>query len=69
MQRPTARRARRTSDNTLALTAALLLLAVVLSFLSSCGSEDLVFPGNAPPTGTAQNTPVNTATPDVNPGT
>ena len=47
-----------------ALIAALLMLVVVFSFLSSCGSEDLIFPGNPPPSGTAQNTPVNTATPD-----
>ena len=68
MQRPIARRARRTSDDMRALIAALLLLAVVFSFLSSCGSEDLVFPGNPPPSGTAGNTPVNTATPGSNQG-
>jgi len=37
-----------------ALIAALLLFALVLGLVSSCGSEDLVFPGNIPdtPTGT-----------------
>ena len=41
------------------LLAALLLFAAVLVGVTSCGGEDLVFPGNLPSTGT----PVNTQTP------
>ena len=47
-----------------ALAAAVLLFAVVLGFLNSCGTGDLVFPGNIP----ATFTPVNTATPVPNNG-
>lgn len=44
----------------LALLGALALLAVVLA-VASCGSEDLVFPGDFPATATAA--PTSTATP------
>lgn len=48
------------SSNFCALIAALLLLSAVLTLVSACGSEDLVFPGNVPATPTSG----NTATPD-----
>jgi hypothetical protein len=41
------------------LLAAVLLLAAILVFVGSCGSNDLIFPGNVPATETA----VNTVTP------
>jgi len=59
MLRKSTPRAHRNA-NLRALVAALLLLALVLGLVSSCGSEDLIFPGEIP------NTPTpgpNTATP------
>jgi hypothetical protein len=46
-----------------AFVVVLLLFLGVFLFLASCGSEDLVFPGNIPATLTPQNTatPVPTA--------
>ncbi len=42
------------------LAAALLLFAALLVFVTSCGNEDLIFPGNIPATAT----PEFTATPE-----
>jgi hypothetical protein len=38
------------------LVAAALLFACLLGGLASCGSEDLLFPGDVPATPTSQNT-------------
>lgn len=54
-------RAPRFSDSARALVAALLLFAGVITLVSSCGGDDLVFPGNVPPT-VPPSTPQNTAT-------
>jgi hypothetical protein len=54
------RRPPRSHANLYALVAALLLFGGTVAFIASCGSEDLVFPGNAPSTPTGS----NTATPE-----
>jgi hypothetical protein len=56
-----AGRAPRVPANVRALVAALLLFAGVITLINSCGGDDLVFPGNVPPT-EPQPTNQNTAT-------
>jgi hypothetical protein len=49
--------------NLRALAAALLLFALVLGLVNSCGTGDLVFPGNIPDTFTPTTGAASTATP------
>lgn len=60
MRSPTRVQAPALSANVRALAAALLLFAAIVGFISSCGTGDLVFPGNILSTFT----PANTATPN-----
>jgi hypothetical protein len=46
-----------------ALLAALLMFAGILAFVSSCGTGDLVFPGQPAPTSVFTDTPGPTETP------
>ena len=64
MHSPTRVQALARSANVRAAAAALLLFAAIVGFISSCGTDDLVFPGNIPSTFT----PANTATPGPNNG-
>ncbi|MEO8601268.1 MAG: hypothetical protein ABI629_01695 [bacterium] len=48
---------------TVHLIGSVLFLACLLGVLSSCGTDDLLFPGNVPATSTAEPTGVPTLTP------
>jgi hypothetical protein len=58
-QSPTAGRNPRPLARARVLGGALLVFGGLLVFANSCGSDDLVFPGNAPPTPVATETPTD----------